>query len=192
MLAKDATAPASPLLKNTSPSPLLKPTASPAPAAPPPIPQIPQAPALKSVLGKDFGLAEFKRNTWRVELSPDQTIDDTADPKFFRNQVGLVIGHNKTGGRGDLIEVWKPDTSELALLVIVEIGVGYIRTTMKDRFAPEEVEIPDGVPFITRWNVGRRAHEVLRKADDAVMASNFQTKASALAWISQHMKAMAA
>jgi hypothetical protein len=42
----------------------------------------------------------------------------------------------------------------------------------------------------TKWNIGTKKHDVVRKSDGQVMAKDFQTKDSAVAWIESFAKKM--
>lgn len=190
MLVKDANAPASPLLKSHVASPLLKPASvipNPQPAAPP----VPQP---KRAQMRNFGLIEFKRRVYDYELTADQSVEDALEPTFWTDAVAGVMGYdaNNPKGRGDIIKLWKPDTSESATLRIIEIGKGYIKTRLEGRWTEGATkQLPDDARFTTRWNVGRRCHEVVR-GDGQVMSGGHQTKDGATEWIAQHLKAMAA
>jgi hypothetical protein len=147
-----------------------------------------------NMMDKNFALAEFKSRRWRAELTEDQIVEDTADPTFWRHQADKIMGHDvlNAKGRGDILEVFKPDTSEYVELLVTEIGKGFVKTRLISHSKPDDVAVPDASPLTTKWNVGKRAHEVVRKSDNAVMAGGFQSKGSALEWIERHVKAMAA
>lgn len=146
------------------------------------------------MLDKNFALdvSGFKFNQWSALLEESQTIENAMDPTFWSDQVGKIIGHNKAGGRGDVIVVRKLSTGLYAQLSILEISVGYVRVQLVRGAEPEQVEVPEESPLATRWNIGSRTHEVVRKSDNAVLQGGFQTKPAAIAWITDHMKAMAA
>jgi hypothetical protein len=143
---------------------------------------------------KNFGVSTFKFNRWSLELDEGESIDDVSNSAAWANLAPVVMGFDKTApkGRGDIVEVRKMDSGLYAEFLIREIGPGFVRLTALREFEPETAEIAEGVPFITRWNVGKRSHEVLRKSDSAVMQGGFQSKDSAVAWIENHMKAVAA
>ncbi len=143
-------------------------------------------------LTKDFGLATFKANRWRCNLGEGQTIQDARDPAFWTNQADEIMRPDHKG-RGDIIEVWKADTCELAELLVVEVGKGYVRTVLLREASVSEVLIPDDSTLTTKWNPGLKTHQVARKADGVIVhQAGFQTKASALAWISDHIAKVAA
>ena len=153
------------------------------------------APQVRSrMLDKNFALdvSGFKFNQWSALLEESQTVENALDPTFWSDQVGKIIGHNKTGGRGDIIHLRKLSTGLYAQLVILEITVGYVRVQLVRASEPEQQSVPEGSPLATRWNVGAKAHEVIRESDKAVLQGGFQTKDAAVAWINDHVKAMAA
>lgn len=132
----------------------------------------------------DFGVSSFKRNEWHLKLQPAHSIDDAGDPNLWRD-----IGGKQSPG--DTVEVFKADSSEWALFVIFEVGPNFIRLGKVQSAALPEVVEPVG-QLTTKWNVGKQRHEVIRKSDNYVMAKDFQSKASAVAWITEHMAKMAA
>lgn len=142
-------------------------------------------------LTADFGLAQFKSNRWRCDLREGQKIEDVLDPSFWANQADEIM-RPLHKGRGDIIEVWKLDTCEFAELIVVETGKGFVRTVLLRAESVPDVNVADVSPLTTRWNVGVRAHEVIRRADGVVMQQGFQTKAAAVAWIADHAAKVAA
>jgi hypothetical protein len=146
------------------------------------------------MLDKNFALnvAGFKFNSWSALLEESQTIEHALDPKFWSDQVGKIIGHNKAGGRGDIIEVRKLSTGLYAQLSIVEIAVGYVRVELIRGAEPSQAEVAEDCPLTTRWNAGAKTHEVIRKGDNAVLQGGFQTKNGAVAWLLDHINKMAA
>jgi hypothetical protein len=138
----------------------------------------------------NFGLAEFKRNVWHLKLEENESFDDATNGSSWSNLVAKIVGHDKSRGPGDRIEVWKPDTGASGEMIITEVGPGYVRANFIRAYEPKAIEVPDDVPFTTRWNVGKRRHEVLRRADNQIMASDFQSKEKAVEWIADHMAKM--
>lgn len=145
------------------------------------------------LLNSNFGVASFKYNRWSATLSEAQTLEDALEPTFWSAQAEHMMGHDKRGGRLDIIEVRKPDSGLYAELIVEEIGKGYVKVRPLRLSEPQPTKaISDSSPFETRWNVGNKCHEVVRKADKQVMRGGFQSKAGAADWIAEHMKAMAA
>ena len=145
-------------------------------------------------LDKSFGLASFKFNRWSAELDESQTLEHALEPTYWAGQAETIMGHDKSkpGGRLDIIEIRKADTGLYAELLVVEVGKGFVKTKLIARAELDAVEAPENSALTTRWNVGNRSHEVIRKNDKQIMRGGFQTKAGAVAWIEEHMKAMAA
>lgn len=149
-------------------------------------------PIKRRILDRNFGVSTFKFNRWSAELEEAETLDDALDPTFWATQVGKLMGHDKTKGRGDIIEVRKADTGLYAELLVTEIGVGFIKVKLIARAGDEAVALPKDAAFTTRWNPGKKTHEVIRRHDNTVMVGGFQSKLAAADWIADHLKAMAA
>lgn len=145
----------------------------------------------QQLMQKNFGRADYRSNRWRAELPEHQTLDDALDPSFWTSQADELMrpAHK---GRGDIIEIWKPDASQFAELLVVETGKGFVRTVLLRSEKPDDVAAPEASPLSLKWNIGSRSHDVVRKADGVVMRTGFQTKAAAVAWIADHMAKVAA
>lgn len=150
----------------------------------------------RQIMRSNFGLqvGGYKHNRWWANLDENQALDDVTEPKFWIHVVDGIMGHDKSNprGRGDIIEVRKADTGLYAEFLIVEIGTGFVKVIPVRAAEPQAVDVPGNCPLATRWNVGAKTHDVVRRADNAVMRGGFQTKAGAAAWIAEHLKAMAA
>lgn len=147
----------------------------------------------RRLISKDFGLVQFKHNRWSADLTEQQTIEDAVNPVFWANVADIIMGADKAApkGRGDIIEVRKLDASLYAELLIIEIGKGYVKTLLVRGAEPPEVVVPEESPLIPKWNVGRRAFDVVRKGDSEVMSQGHQTKHAAVEWINKHRAVMA-
>lgn len=152
----------------------------------------PEGGVQERILAKNFRLdvGGFAHNVWSAKLEEKQTIEHALDPKFWVDVVDKVRGHDRTKGPLDIIEVRKASTALYVRLLITEIAVGYIRTVVVEKAQAPVVEVTEGSPLVTRWNAGAQRHEVIRKADSAVMSTGFQSKASAIEWIDKHNAAM--
>lgn len=162
-----------------------------------PIAAVPRAaptPISKRMTDKSFGVASFKYNRYSADLDETQTIEDALDENFWAHVADKIMGQDKANPRGigDIIEIRKRDTAFYAEVIIVGIGKGFVKVHPLRAYAPADVAEADNSPLTTRWNPGRRCHEVIRKADKTFMHGGFQTKADAVAWIADHVKAMAA
>ena len=143
---------------------------------------------------RNFGLTSFKFNRWSVELPEEHELEHALEPSFWVDIASQVMGHDKANpkGRGDVIEVRKLDTGLYAELIITEVGNGFLKVRQLLRDQPVIPEIAEDCPLKTKWNVGKRMHDVIRAADGQVMASGFQSKDKAIAWIEDHLRKMAA
>lgn len=153
------------------------------------------APKLTTKLyDRAFGVASFKFNRWSAELNENQTVDEAMEPSFWANQVEKIMGHDKTNPRGvgDVIELRKLDSGFFGELIILEIGTGYCKVDLIKAYEPKAVTLAEDAPFTTKWNVGTKKHDVVRKSDNVVIKPGFQTKLSAAGWITEHLKDMAA
>lgn len=143
-------------------------------------------------------ISGFVSNIWRADLPESQNFDLCLDPTFWLHVAEKVAGQNKEkpNGIGDKINVFKRDTMEQRGYMISGIGAGFVKLIEIERFAgPVAPELDANSPLTTRWNVGKRAHEVIRTESNnlaTVMAGPFQSKDLAVAWIANHLKAMAA
>jgi len=133
----------------------------------------------------DFGVASFKRNEWHLTLTEAHTMEHVSNPRLWAELLGKPA-------RGDTVEVFKPDTGEWAKFVITEAAPGFIKLGKTEGFTPEAVVEPEDSGLETKWNVGKRAFDVIRSADKFPMSGGFQTKAAAIAWINDHQKKVAA
>lgn len=143
-----------------------------------------QVKAVPKFNARDFGVAEFKRTVHHLTLTEAQAIADVSNPRLWGDLLGKMV-------RGDVLEAFKPDTGDFAKFIVCESGPGFIRLGQIESYEPATIEVPDGA-LGTKWNVGKRSHDVIRLADNFVMASGFQTKDTAVAWIADHAKKVAA
>ena len=141
---------------------------------------------------KYFQRSDFAYTRWSADLQEGQTLEHALEPRFWIDQAEKLMGHDKLKpkGVGDIIELRQPSTGLYVELIVTEVGTGFIKVKPIRAFEPPKIEIPDDVPFKTKWNVGAKKHEVLRRADNVLMQGDFQTKEAAVAWITQHMAAM--
>jgi hypothetical protein len=143
---------------------------------------------------RNFGISTFKFNRWSAELTEEQSLEDALKPEFWVDLASQVMGHDPANpkGRGDIIEVRKLDTGLYAELIITEVNKAYLKVRMQHKDQPAVAEVAEGSPLTTKWNVGKRTHDVIRKADGQVLASGFQAKEKAIEWIEDHLRKMAA
>lgn len=132
----------------------------------------------------DFGVSSFKKNDWHLTLTEAHEMEHVANPRLWGDLLEKIA-------RGDTIEAFKPDSGAWARFVVTEAGVGFIKLGKTESFTPAEVTVLD-VGLEPKWNVGKRAFDVIRSADKFVMKDGFQTKQSAADWIADHTKKVAA
>ena len=146
----------------------------------------------RRMIDKNFGVSSFKYNTWSADIEDGQTMDDALAEQFWTGQAEKIMGHDKTSGVGDLIQIRKRETGEFMEVLVTAIGKGYVRVAPIRLYVPPVVAEPEVSPLTTRYNPGKKCHEVVRKDDRTIMASNFQVKGDAITWIVEHTKLMAA
>jgi hypothetical protein len=143
---------------------------------------------------RNFGVSSFKFNRWSAVLEGEQTIDDALRPDFWANLVEKIAGFDKANpkGRGDIIEVRNLETGLYAELIVRAIGQGFVKVDVLRAQEPDTAELAENSPLTTKWNPGKKLHQVIRASDRTVMHPGFQTKEDAVAWITDHMKQLAA
>lgn len=159
-----------------------------------PVAAVPTAPLKRRLMERQAAVSTFKYNTWAVDLDEGQTLDDVLDSHFWAAIADKIMGQDKTNPRGwgDLIQIRKRDTEQFLEVMVVSVGKGFVKVVPLRAYEPKDVSEPENSPLETRWNPGKKCREVVRKSDKMLMASNFQTKEEAVAWIADHVKAMAA
>lgn len=152
------------------------------------------APVKRRLMDKSFAVASFRYNRWAADLDETQTLEDALQESFWVSVADKIMGQDKLNpkGVGDIIEIRKRDTGLFAEVIVVAIGHGFVKVAPLRMYEPKEVDVPESAPLATRWNPGRKCHEVIRKADKQVMHGGFQTRDDAVNWLNEHMKAMAA
>lgn len=141
-------------------------------------------PIIPKFRSNDFGVSSFKKNDWHLTLTEAHSMEHVSNPRLWGDLLGKIA-------RGDTIEAFKPDSGAWARFVVTEAGVGFIKLGKTESFTPAEVIVPE-VGLEPKWNVGKRAFDVIRSADRFVMKDGFQTKRAAVDWINDHTKKVAA
>lgn len=138
-----------------------------------------------------FGAASFGFNRWTAILEEGQTIEDALKDTFWGHVADKVKGFDKTkpAGKGDIIEVRSFDLADYCELYIVAVSNGAlsVRLMRMDK-AVEPVAIAEDSPLDIKWNVGKRAYDVIRKEGREVVSSGHQTKQAAAGWIADTLK----
>jgi hypothetical protein len=142
-------------------------------------------------------LSGFVTNVWRADLPEDQNFDDCLNPSFWMHVVEKVIVDKASPrGIGDELVVFKRDAMAKRRYMISGIGDGFMRLVEIERASvASPLDLRPDSPLQTRWNVGKRGHEVVREdapGSVTVMAGPFQSKGEAVDWINDHLQKMAA
>lgn len=130
-------------------------------------------------------------NRWQAYLTEAQTIENALDGPFWTDAAETIKGHDGKQGRMDIIEVRKADTGQYWELIVDEVGKGYLKVHLLFRDPIVIPQVSEGSPLVTKWNVGKNGHEVIRVADRQLMAGPFPTKQKAMDWIADFMKTTA-
>ncbi len=147
----------------------------------------------KKLHQKYFQRTEFAYARMSATLPVDVTFEDCLNPEFWVNIAHLLQVTPVTGEpdrSGAIIEVRTADHAFYAELYVRAVhDQGLIVSVLREPkyFTPEENAAPG---FNTRWNVGKRRHEVIRKSDNKIVAGDFKIKEDALQWINETIAAM--
>lgn len=146
------------------------------------------------VLQKNFKSSEYAYARFSVVLPEGATIKDTLRPEAWSSVAHVLQTKAYTGEpdlRGAIIEVRTVDHSMFAELYVRAVqDNGLTVQLMRDpvKLGPQVVK--DETKFFTRWNVGARGFDIIRKSDDQLVgaAKDFPLKEQALAWIEETTK----
>jgi hypothetical protein len=152
----------------------------------------PSLPRVNKLLDKSFAVSSYRYNRWSADLDETQSLEDALVPGFWASVVDKIMGQDKLNPRGfgDIVEIRKRDTGLFAEVLIVGIGPGFVKVEPLRAYVPADVAEPAKCPLTTRYNAGKRCHDVVRRSDGQLMSSGHQTKTVAVDWITTHMKAM--
>jgi hypothetical protein len=95
----------------------------------------------QEVCGPQFRPGRVQAQCLASQLEEAETFDDALNGPSWSNLVDKIIGHDKSRGPGDRIEVWKPDTGAFGEMIITEIGPGYVRANFIRAYEPKVAEI---------------------------------------------------
>lgn len=143
--------------------------------------------SVRKLASKFCEVEQFRFTTWSLVLAEGVTLDDMLQEVGWAH---ILTKHKISAG--DVVRVRDEENTLYAELFVrgkteTSIKLGLIRKV--------EFNVPSvsaDLPFDVRWNVGKRAYDVARKADRQVVAGGFKVKEEANAWITEHMKLMAA
>lgn len=136
----------------------------------------------------DFKVAENNRRTIEIILQPAWPMDVVFDPMFW-SHVGKHMNQR------DIIEVWSADFSRLMTLRVIEKDrlwarvkkTGEWQFDVTDAEAAEEV--PEGYKLVLR---GQHKFCVIRIAGKEILKEDEPNRASALAWVKNYVRKIAA
>lgn len=140
---------------------------------------------------RDFKLIEYEYARFSARLPVGVSFQEVLKPEFWVQIVHLLRKNtitNEPDRSGAIIEIRTEDHAfyaELYVRAVQEKGliVGVLKEPVY--FGLDEVRSDR---FETRWNVGKRCHEVVRKSDKNVVQTDLPTKEAAKAWIDTTMK----
>lgn len=135
--------------------------------------------------------------SWVVVLPEGYTVEDALQPAFWANVARLLERRFHY-----FIDILNDEHSLYARLyvravqenqlIVSQIGKTQTFGPDTETFGPSPIN--KGGALAAKWNVGKRGYDVVRVADGQIVqdGSKFGVKEQALAWIDNHMKAMAA
>lgn len=149
----------------------------------------------RKILQRDVKQSEFAFVRMSVVLPLGWTFEDVKKPEFWVNIAHLFQSPpqtNEADRSGAIFEIRTQDHAfyaEVYVRAVHERGltVGVLREPVY--FGPQKFETPQ---YVTRWNVGARGFDVIRKTDNEIVshAAQNKTKEMALAWIDDTVAAM--
>ena len=140
---------------------------------------------------RDFKISEYEYARFSARLGVGVTIEDALKPEFWVHVVHLLAKAPVTGEpdkAGAVIEIRTVDHSFYAELYVRAVqDRGLLVSVLREPvyFGPKEVSTAQ---FETRWNVGKRGFDVLRKSDREIVAGGLPTREAAAEWIEKTMK----
>ena len=137
-----------------------------------------------------FHGAEFKRQVWVVDVEQSTQQNDIMNPAFWGNVSNQM-------GQFDRIEVRCEDGSWLAELLVLESGNNYARVKCLSCIELEDHEVeqtaaPAEVGYEVFYRGTHHKWAVKRLSDNEVIHNGESSRAAAHAWVSEHLKAVAA
>lgn len=135
-----------------------------------------------------FKVAEYQRRTIEITMQPGWPMDAIYDPIFWSH-----VGKNMRAR--DIIEVWTADNARLVMLRVIECDRLWakVKKTAEYNFDIGEQEaaeqVPEGYKLVLR---GQHKFCVIRIADKEILKEDEPNRASALAWIKNYVRKIAA
>lgn len=143
--------------------------------------------AKASILLKNVKGAEFARNIWCATVEQGTVELDILRPEYWAHIAHMLK-------QGDRIEVECEDLSYFAELYVKHVGKGWAQVTTL-RFVNLDIvqEKPQVDPEYTVQYKGKISKWcVIRTKDKTMVHEGAESQSQAVAWMTDHMKAMAA
>lgn len=130
--------------------------------------------------------AGLKHTIWSLDLQEEETIDLAMDRSAWKSVVA-----SRHPRPGDTIQVRAHDDSRYWSLFVLGTGPGWLKASIIEQTRAEAVpELPEDCPLTTKWIVGNRTYDVIRRGDNTVLKGGFKMKPDAIAWIVEHLSSM--
>ena len=143
--------------------------------------------AKSSILLKNVKGAEFARNIWCATVEQDTQKSDLLRPEYWAHVTHFLK-------QGDRIEVECEDLSYFAELYVKGVGKNWVQVVIM-RFVEldNQVEKPTAQDEYTVQYKGKISKWcVIRNSDKALVYEGGDSQSVAVAWMTDHMKVMAA
>lgn len=146
----------------------------------------------RAISVRDFRLCEFEYARFSARLAENVAFEDTLKPEFWVHIVHLLQKTpvtNEPDKAGAIIELRTIDHSFYAELYVRAVEEkGLIVSPLREPvyFGPKAVS-SNG--FEAKWNVGKRAYDIIRKSDREIVKGGVPTKEAAQDWIDKTVRA---
>ena len=150
----------------------------------------PEQPRTISV--RDFKLCEYEYARFSARLAENVSFEDTLKPEFWVHVAHILQKTpvtNEPDKAGAIIELRTIDHSFYAELYVRAVQEkGLIVSTLREPvyFGPKAVS---SETFDVKWNVGKRAYDIVRKSDREIVKGGVPTKEAAQDWIDKTVRA---
>ena len=146
----------------------------------------------QKMLPKNFGMIEFRHNTWAGTLEEGTDFDNIFRPEFWAH---VSRGVERSIKAGDTVQIRTFDHTLYAEFYVRDAGPGFAKVALLfkanlESRAAADIVVPSNVGLKERWNVGSKRWDVIRTGDKKVMTSGLALKEDALKWIVDHVKAI--
>ena len=150
------------------------------------MPEVTDLHPVKKIALSLFRSSEFAYARYSVTLPVGWTLDEILDPEAWA-QVAHVLDRVPVTGEpprvGTIIEVRTEDHAFYAELYVRAVRKMALDVQVISGPVTLGVEKKDPQKFDVRWNVGKRAFDIVRKSDRVIVADGLPKKEDAYAWI---------